>query len=231
MKLSLERICCEQDSTYVSPLENSLDYIRLHKPPAHPDDTVHLSLISQYLSLSIATLPSICFSSRVGNADTQRGQTLSEALAVDTLLQWSPILREHMPEKQYNNLLLRAYSAVVQASTSQPQAHSEEVLSLRLYGFLCLSRTVGDAVEPDTFWSHASKFFASSMQKLVPRDGTATHPLLTAFDQIQEAISRRVDAAKFFASPAFVKFTECRLEYATKVRPTLSYILLEGVLT
>jgi hypothetical protein len=229
MKPRVERMCCQKEDLECPHVESTFHYVRLHIPATPPEDTIHVALISTYLSQSISTLPHILLLSSPASSsakapkktdqdsDTILEQSLNETLASGTLLQWSSILRSQLPPKQYNNLLMRAYSNIIQSSASYSQSHPRTVFSLRLYSLMCLLETIDGAVEPDTFWNQANKFFTSVTQKTVTREGPEGKVILSAFDRVQRTVEERDDASKFFGSSLYIKFSECRLECATKV--------------
>jgi hypothetical protein len=225
MKPAVERICCQLDDSQRVEDGDSLQYVRLHIPNRHPTDDVHCTLIAQYLSLSLATLAYTLFSvpsvSKSGasneNSDASLDLSLDTALSSNTLLHWLPALLPYTPSKQYNGHIMRTYSFLTQSSSSRSQSHPRTVFSIRLFGLMCLLKTTDGTVEPDTFWGQAIKLFVTTMQRLVtPHIGDGPG-LVPAFAKVEQAVNAREDAAKFFSSPLFVKFAECRLECATKV--------------
>jgi hypothetical protein len=201
-------------------------------PGALPTDAIHVHLIACYLSYSLATISSTLFSSShanklLSNCSSTTGSVpslddilciqLQELFKGDTLLAWSPRIREKVPVAQMNSLLKHAYSSLVQSSARNSHTHPNSVFALRSYGLLCLLTCRDGGMKPATFWDQAIRFCTSLIQRTSSEDGRIHGTSLSLLSRVIDEVERHEDVQNFKTSNGFVTFCELWLDTAQKV--------------
>ena len=201
--------------------------LSLPLPPSGTlQDPILSSLISTYLLHSLASFSQHFISPRSLSTTT----TISTNTAIldlfsnallghTTLLTWIPSL-PNLPLKQKDSLLTSAYTSLTKStSASQSTQASQAIFSIRSFALSCLQYTSPGVVDPNTFWTQATKFgknFIDSATANVTKDNSARTLLLT-FAGFVETSEKAPDRDAFMAGRGFTMFCQLWMKCARQV--------------
>ncbi|KAI0777838.1 peptidase family C50-domain-containing protein [Trametes elegans] len=178
-----------------SPPLHDLLSLPLHDGPIQE---LHLYLISSYLLHALTvTLHT--------TTDLPVLLAILHDSAYSTLLTWTTALAQ-LPDKQYDNILTRAYS-ITSRFAARPAVAPRPSYSLRIYSLLCLAHTRPSVIAPNTFWEQALKYTATFAKTDVdPMEGAQT--VLDGSARLVAFVQKRDDRAEFMSGIAFARFCE-----------------------
>ena len=189
-------------------------------PSSKPLDPTLLLLISTYLSHALIALSHYLTSTSLKQPQFDTLALFSQTLhGSPTLLRWIPLCTQ-LPTKQYDILLMRAYTALTSAS-SQASGASEAVFRIRNYALMCLLRTSGSTIGPKAFWDQvvksASSFSRSASSNDKVEERRLCRVVTSAFSELLAMVEERENRDEFLHGKSFISFCDAWISYSKSV--------------
>ena len=198
----------------------SMISLPLPSPSSKPLDPTLLLLIATYLSHTLIALSHYLTSASLKQPHLETlilfSQTLHDS---PNLLRWIPMCTQ-LPEKQYDFLLTRAYTALTSVSSQAPGA-SQAVFRIRFYALMCLLRTSGSTIGPKTFWDQVVKLASSFARSASSNDKVEERRLCcvvtSAFSELLSMVEGRENRDELLHGKPFISFCDAWMSYSKSV--------------